>query len=132
MARGRKILLSSHILAEVESLCDRVSIIREGRTVSSGSLEELRGLARTTLVARLARPDGLDDVPGLRVVSVRDGEIRAEVDSAHLGDAMGAFAQRGIDSLVVHPPTLEELFLRLYDEPGGVSHHAADGPAGPP
>lgn len=125
VSRGRTILLSSHILAEVESLCDRVSIIREGRTVSSGSLSELRGLTRTTVVARLAQPAGLGDVLGLSVVSVVDGEIRAEVESAHLSDVMGVLAQRGIESLVVHPPTLEELFLRQYDEPGGVTHRRA-------
>jgi ABC-2 type transport system ATP-binding protein len=129
VARGRTtILLSSHILAEVESLCDRVSIIREGCTVSSGSLSELRGLTRTTVVARLGRPGDLGDVPGLSVVSVRDGEIRAEVESEHLSDVMGVFAQRGIESLVVHPPTLEELFLRHYDEPGGVTHRGAARP----
>ena len=131
VARGRTILLSSHILAEVESLCDRVSIIREGRTVSSGSLSELRGLTRTTVVAKLGRPTDLGDVPGLNVVSVLDGKIRAEVESEHLSDVMRAFAQRGIESLVVHPPTLEELFLRHYDEPGGVSHRGA-APAGDP
>ncbi|MGZ5368115.1 MAG: ATP-binding cassette domain-containing protein [Aeromicrobium sp.] len=128
VARGRTILLSSHILAEVESLCDRVSIIREGRTVSSGTLSELRGLTRTTVVARLGRTDGLEDVPELSVVSVRDGEIRAEVEADHLSEVMGVFAQRGIESLVVHPPTLEELFLQHYDDPGGVNHRVTGRP----
>jgi ABC-2 type transport system ATP-binding protein len=132
VARGRTILLSSHILAEVESLCDRVSIIRQGRTVSSGSLSELRGLTRTTVLARLVRPTGLGEIPGLSVVSVLDGEIRAEVESEHLSDVMGAFAQRGIESLVVHPPTLEELFLQHFDEPGVVAHRGADSLSGPP
>ncbi len=131
VARGRTILLSSHILAEVESLCDRVTIIRAGRTVASGSLSELRGLTRTTVVTRLGRPEDLGDVPGLSVVSVRDGEIRAEVESERLGDVMGVLAQRGIESLVVHPPTLEELFLQHYDEPGGVTHRGAARPGGP-
>jgi len=131
VARGRTILLSSHILAEVESLCDRVSIIREGRTVSAGSLSELRGLTRTTVVARLRSPADLGDVPGLSVVSVLDGELRAEVDSEHLSDVMAAFAQRGIESLVVHPPTLEELFLEHYDEPGGLIHRGAARPGDP-
>jgi ABC-2 type transport system ATP-binding protein len=131
VARGRTVLLSSHILAEVESLCERVTIIRDGRTVASGSLGELRGLTRTTVVARLGRPTDLGDVPGLSVVSVLDGEIRAEVESGHLSDVMRVLAERDIESLVVHPPTLEELFLRHYDEPGGVSHRAAAGSGGP-
>lgn len=131
VARGRTVLLSSHILAEVESLCDRVTIIREGRSVASGSLGELRGLTRTTVVARLGRPTDLGDVPGLSVVSVLDGEIRAEVESGHLSDVMRVLAERDIESLVVHPPTLEELFLSHYDEPGGVSHRGAVGSGDP-
>jgi ABC-2 type transport system ATP-binding protein len=131
VARGRTILLSSHILAEVESLCDRVTIIRAGQAVASGSLRELRGLTRTTVVARLATPADLGDVPGLSVVSARDGEIRAEVESGHLSDVMGILSQRGIESLVVHPPTLEELFLQHYDEPGGVTHRGGASPGGP-
>jgi len=129
--RGRTILLSSHILAEVESLCDRVTIIRAGRAVSSGSLSELRGVTRTSLVARLARAVDVRDVPGLDLVSARDGEIRAEVETARLSEVMGVLAERGIESLVVHPPTLEELFLRHYDEPGGMTHRGPDGAGGP-
>lgn len=122
VARGRTILLSSHILAEVESLCDRVSIIREGRTVSAGRLRDLRGLTRTTVKVRLRRAGDLGPVPGLSVLDVVDGEIRAEVDSDRLGEVMAVFTERGIESLVVHPATLEELFLRNYDDPGGVKH----------
>ncbi|GAA3543907.1 ABC transporter ATP-binding protein [Nocardioides daeguensis] len=122
VARGRTILLSSHILAEVESLCGRVSIIRDGRTVSAGRLRDLRGLSRTSVTVRLQRQDELGDVPGLRVLDVVDGEIRAEVDSDRIGAVMALFAERGIESLVVHPATLEELFLRNYDDPGGVKH----------
>ena len=129
--RGRTILLSSHILAEVESLCDRVTIIRAGRAVSSGSLAELQGMTRTTVVARLARAGDVRDLPGLDLVAARDGEIRAEVDTARLSEVMAVLAERGIESLVVHPPTLEELFLRHYDEPGGLAHRGADGARGP-
>lgn len=128
VARGRTILLSSHILAEAESLCDRISIIRAGMTVASGTLGELRGLTRTTVVVRLRRPDSLADVPGLEVVSTMDGEMTAEADSDHLSEVMAALARHGIESLVVHPPTLEELFLRHYDEPGGVSHRRGSSP----
>jgi ABC-2 type transport system ATP-binding protein len=130
VARGRTILLSSHILAEAESLSDRISIIRAGRTVASGTLAELRGLTRTTVVARLHRPDGVGEIPGLQVVSAVDSEITAEADSERLSEVMTALAGHGIESLVVHPPTLEELFLRHYDEPGGVIHRHAAGTGG--
>jgi ABC-2 type transport system ATP-binding protein len=132
VARGRTILLSSHILAEAESLCDRISIIRAGRTVASGTLAELRGLTRSTVVVRLHRPEAAMSVAGLEVVTTADGEITAEVDSAQLSDVMATLAGYGIESLVVHPPTLEELFLRHYDEPGGVTHRRTASPGGSP
>jgi ABC-2 type transport system ATP-binding protein len=127
VARGRTILLSSHILAEAESLSDRISIIRAGRTVASGTLADLRGLTRTTVIVRLRRPEGIADIPGLQVLSSVDSEVTAEADSERLSEVMAALAGYGIESLVVHPPTLEELFLRHYDEPGGVSHRRATG-----
>ena len=131
VARGRTILLSSHILAEAESLSDRISIIRAGRTVATGTLAELRGLTRTTVVARLRRPEGVAELPGLRVVSSVDSEVTAEADSDRLSEVMTALAGHGIESLVVHPPTLEELFLRHYDEPGGMNHRRKAGQGSP-
>lgn len=125
VARGRTVLLSSHILGEVESLCDRVSIIRDGRTVLAGRLRDLRGASRTSVTVRLARPDGLDDLAGLRVLERVDGEVRAEVEAARMSEVMAAFAERGIEALAVHPPTLEELFLRNYDDPGGTRHETS-------
>jgi ABC-2 type transport system ATP-binding protein len=130
VARGRTILLSSHILAEAESLSDRISIIRAGRTVASGTLAELRGLTQTTVVARLHRPEGVAGIPGLQVMSAVDSEISAEADSERLSEVMAALAGHGIESLVVHPPTLEELFLRHYDEPGGLLHRRGAGTGG--
>ncbi len=124
-AEGRTILLSSHILAEVESLCDRVSIIRSGRTVQTGTLDALRQLTRTTVVAQTARPvSGLDEVPGSGAVEAHDGRVRFDVDPEHLGEAMARLTDAGIRSLVSHPPTLEELFLREYGD--RVTH--PDGP----
>jgi ABC-2 type transport system ATP-binding protein len=131
VARGRTILLSSHILAEAESLSDRISIIRAGRTVASGSLAELRGLTRTTVVVKVRRQPDVAGIPGLEILSTIDGETTAQVDSEHLSEVMAELAGRGIESLVVHPPTLEELFLRHYDEPGGVTHRRAAAPGGP-
>ena len=114
---GRTVLLSSHILAEVEALCDRVSIVRAGRVVQHGTLTELRHLTRTTVVAETDDPaDRLDAVPGVAHVQHRDGKVGFDVDTDHLDEAMRYLASRGIRSLVSHPPTLEELFLRQYGD----------------
>jgi ABC-2 type transport system ATP-binding protein len=113
--RGATVLLSSHVLAEVEALCDRVSIIREGRTVQSGTLADLRHLTRTTVVAETARPaHELTRVPGIHRPEVTDGRVTFDVDSDHLHEALAALLPLGIRSLQAHPPTLEELFLRQY------------------
>jgi len=115
-SEGRTVLLSSHILAEVEALCDRVSIIRAGRTAQSGSLAELRRLTRTSVEAETAQPAAqLAALPGVANLAAQDGRVAFDVDAAHLGEAMGYLAGLGIRSLVVHPPTLEELFLREYE-----------------
>lgn len=116
-AEGGTVLLSSHILAEVEALCDRVSIIRAGRTVESGTLQELRHLTRTSIVAETARPvDGLAGLAGVHNLAVDGRTVRFDVDSAHLGDVIRRLGESGIESLTSHPPTLEELFLRQYGE----------------
>ncbi len=116
-ARGRTVLLSSHILAEAEALSDRVSIIRAGRVVQSGTLAELRHLTRTTVVVETELPaDALADVPGVDHLRQLDGRLSFEVDTDHLDDAMDYLAPLRIRSLVSHPPTLEELFLRQYGE----------------
>ncbi|CAN5627485.1 ABC transporter ATP-binding protein [soil metagenome] len=118
---GRTVLLSSHILAEVEALCDRVSIVRAGRVVTHGTLSELRHLTRTTVVAETGAPaDALRAVPGVGHVdrvALESGErVAFDVDTDHLGEAMGYLASLGLSSLVSHPPTLEELFLRQYGD----------------
>jgi ABC-2 type transport system ATP-binding protein len=120
---GRTVLLSSHILAEVEALCDRVTIIRSGRTEQSGTLSELRGLTRTAIVAELdAPPNGLTDLPGVHGLEVDGNRIRFDVDAGSLDVAIRQLSASGLRSLVSHPPTLEELFLRHYgDEVGNGS-----------
>ena len=116
-AEGRTVLLSSHILAEVEALCDRMSIIRAGRTVQSGTLDDLRQLTRTTVIAATDRPaTGIGSMPGVTAVEQMDGRVRFDVDTAHLGTAIEHLSGLGIKSLVSHPPTLEELFLRQYGD----------------
>jgi len=129
--RGRTVLLSSHILAEVEALCDHVSIIRGGRIVETGTLAELRHLRRTTVVAELAGPaEGLAGLPGVHDLTVDAAHVRCEVDPGHLDDVLRTFIAAGVKDLVSQPPTLEELFLRHYDveRPGGDGSGAAGGP----
>jgi ABC-2 type transport system ATP-binding protein len=116
-AEGRTVLLSSHILAEVEALCDRLSIIRLGRLVQSGTLAELRHFTRTSITAQLEGPAGsLGNLPGIHNLVLEDSTIRFDVDSEHLEDAVRRLGELGVRSLVSHPPTLEELFLRQYGD----------------
>ena len=113
---GRTVLLSSHILSEVEALCDRVTIIRDGRAVETGTLAELRHLTRTSIHAELAgSPDGLAALPGVHDLEVQGGRVRFDVDNADLDAALRQLTTVGVRSLVSQPPTLEELFLRHYD-----------------
>lgn len=116
-ARGRTVLLSSHILAEAEALSDRVSIIRAGRVVQSGTLAELRHLTRTTMIAETEHPsDRMSEVPGVAHVMHEDGRVSFDVDTDHIDEAMDYLAPLKITSLVSHPPTLEELFLRQFGD----------------
>ena len=122
--RGRTVLLSSHILSEVEALCDRVTIIRRGRAVESGTLADLRHLTRTSIAAELASPpDGLDQLPGVHDLDIEGNRVRCEVDTEKLDGLLRRLSAAGVRSLTSQPPTLEELFLR---------HYAGDGPAAPP
>lgn len=117
-AEGATVLLSSHILAEVEALCDRVTIIREGVNVLSGTLAELRHLTRTTVIAETERPADLSGAPTVHTTEQQDGRITFDVDSDQLQTALTALTAAGVRSLQAHPPTLEELFLRQYtDDP---------------
>jgi ABC-2 type transport system ATP-binding protein len=113
--RGRTVLLSSHLLAEVEALCDRVSIIRAGRIVESGSLAELRHLTRTSITAELAGPpDGLAGLAGVHGLVQEGRRVRFQVDTGQLDAALARLSAAGIRSLTSQPPTLEQLFLRHY------------------
>jgi ABC-2 type transport system ATP-binding protein len=114
---GRTVLLSSHILAEVEALCDRVSIIRTGRTVESGTLDSLRQLTRTAVTAETLRPpEGLQALPGVHELEVEGTRVHFHVDTVHLEDAVRHLVAAGLHSLVSNPPTLEEMFLRHYGD----------------
>ena len=111
---GRAILLSSHILAEAEALSDRVTIIRHGRTVETGTLADMRHLTRVLVEAELSAPAALDGMPGVHELTVTGTVVRCRVDRAALDEVIGHLHQAGIRSLTCRPPTLEELFLRHY------------------
>jgi ABC-2 type transport system ATP-binding protein len=116
-AEGRTVLLSSHILAEVEALCDRVSIIRAGHTVETGTLAELRQLTRTSVAAETDRPPvGLDAMTGVHGLQLHDHKVDFDVDTAQLADAVERLSAAGLRTLTSSPPTLEELFLRHYGD----------------
>jgi ABC-2 type transport system ATP-binding protein len=112
---GRTVLLSSHILAEVEKLCDRVTIIRQGRAVQTGTLDEMRHLTRTSITVSTERPiDGLADIDGVHDIVLDDGHVHFDVETSALDATIRHLSGFGLRSLVSQPPTLEELFLRHY------------------
>jgi ABC-2 type transport system ATP-binding protein len=117
---GRTVLLSSHILAEAEALADRVTIIRAGRTVETGTLADMRHLTRTILDAELSGPFAVDGLPGVHDATVEPSgggfRLRGEVDNAALNDVLSRLSAVGVRTLICRPPTLEELFLRHYSE----------------
>ncbi|NKY31236.1 ABC transporter ATP-binding protein [Nocardia gamkensis] len=124
--RGATVLLSSHILSEVEALCDRVTIIRAGRTVESGSLSDLRHLSRTSITAELIGDAGdLSRIPGVEDIELDDHTLRCQVDNEHLGELIRVLGDAGVRSLTSTPPTLEELFLRHYHVDGHDAESAA-------
>jgi ABC-2 type transport system ATP-binding protein len=115
--RGRTVLLSSHILSEVEALCDRVTIIRNGRTVETGTFADLRHLTRTTVVVEtVRRPDALAAMTEVHDLSLEDGRASFGVDPGDLDAVLTRLVEHGVRSLVSTPPTLEELFLRHYGD----------------
>lgn len=126
-AAGATVLLSSHILAQVEKLADRVSIIRLGRIVQSGTLTELRHLTRTSIEAVTTEPvTELGDMQGVHHVVTDDGRVRFDVDTDALGAAVERLNRAGLRSLTSHPPTLEELMLRHYGDELAASANGAD------
>lgn len=114
---GRTVLLSSHILAEVEALADRISIIRKGKVVETNSLEEMRSRTRTNVSATLDDGAGtLTALPGVTDLRIEGKRVHFSVDAETLGDAMSVLARYGMSALTVTPPSLEDLFLQHYGE----------------
>ncbi|MFI5490685.1 ABC transporter ATP-binding protein [Micromonospora echinaurantiaca] len=116
-AAGRTVLLSSHILAQVEVLADQISIIRQGQIVETGSLTDLRHLTRTSVDAVTDRPaDTLAGLAGVHGLRSEDGHVRFEVDGDHLAAVVRQLGDLGVQGLTVRPPTLEQLLLRHYGD----------------
>ncbi|MBD0292870.1 MAG: ABC transporter ATP-binding protein [Jiangellaceae bacterium] len=114
---GKTILLSSHVLAEVEALADRVTIIRRGVSVESGTLGELRHLTRTSISVETGRPiTGLAELPGVHDLIMDSDQARFDVDTVYVGGVLRHVAQFDVRTLTSTPPTLEELFLRHYGD----------------
>ena len=116
-ADGGTVLLSSHILSEVQALGDRVSIIRDGRNVESGAIEELRRRSRTTVEATLGAPvdpTALAALEGVGDVVVAGDRVTCTVDTPHLGTLLDHLGRHGIRALTSQPPSLEDLFLDQY------------------
>ena len=113
--RGATILLSSHILGETEALCQRMTIIRAGKTVESGTLESMRHLSRTSIKAEMTGdPGDISRIEGVEDVTVEGNIVRAQVDADSLGELVRVLGNVGVRSLTSQPPTLEDLFLRHY------------------
>ena len=136
---GTSVLLSSHILHEVEKVCDTVTIIRNGVSVESGTLDDLRHLTRSNVTAVVSGdPSGVSELAGVHnlVAAPADGGTRVtfDVDNAQVGPAMSQLTALGLHSLTAAPPSLEELFMRHYGDalPGATSGGGADdGDSGP-
>ena len=117
--RGATILLSSHILGETEALCQRMTIIRAGKTVESGTLESMRHLSRTSIKAEMTGdPGDISRIEGVEDVTVEGNIVRAQVDADSLGELVRVLGNVGVRSLTSQPPTLEDLFLRHYNIDG--------------
>ncbi|SER04238.1 ABC transporter ATP-binding protein [Piscibacillus halophilus] len=117
---GKSVLLSSHILSEVEKLCDTVGIIRQGEIIESGSLNDLRHLTRTTIVLETKNELSFDHLSGIHDVHKEGSTYQFQVDTEKLDEVMQYVSQAGVTKIESAPPTLEDLFMRHYEgEAGG-------------
>ncbi|WP_092608199.1 ABC transporter ATP-binding protein [Raineyella antarctica] len=130
-AQGRTVLLSSHILSEVEALADRISIIRAGRVVETGPLAEMRHLHNTRVRAELARPVQPGALHAVEDLVVDGAQVSFSVDDVHLDEVVAALSSHGIRSLTSEPVSLEELFLSAYGTDAATGLHAPQGTQDP-
>ncbi|MGC0250621.1 ATP-binding cassette domain-containing protein [Pseudactinotalea sp. Z1748] len=115
--QGTTVLLSSHILAQVEVLADRISIIRQGRIVESGSLRDLRHMTRTTFITETkTSPEALGELHGVHDLTRQDGQWHFDVDGDRVDEVLRALSALGVQSIVAQPPTLEQLLMRHYGD----------------
>ncbi|GJF09905.1 tetronasin ABC transporter ATP-binding protein [Mycolicibacterium cyprinidarum] len=125
-ARGRTVLLSSHIMSEVEALADQVSIIRQGRIVQTGTLDDLRGQTRSTITATLRYPPtALDHLDGFCGAHLDGVHFTGSAETANVGAAVAQLLRYDLASLTVTPPSLEELFLQQYTTAGAATGSSA-------
>jgi len=116
-SQGKTVLMSSHIMADVEKLCDRVSIIRKGKIVETGSLDELRHLSRTTIKVKTSiRPEGIEAHENIHDFAVLGEEMIFQVDTDKIDEILKYLTKYNVLSLISSPPALEELFLRHYGD----------------
>lgn len=116
---GKSVILSSHILSEVERLCDKVGIIRQGKIIETGTLNELRHLTRTSLVVETKQPlTDLNEMRGVHGIVKNDRAFSFQVDAEELDKVIKYVSKFGILSLESAPPTLEDLFMRHYESTG--------------
>lgn len=123
---GKSILLSSHILSEVEKMCDRIAIIREGEIIETGDLTSMRHLTRMEITVETKMPlDGVEQLPGVHKVDFSE-EVHQQavlsVDREQMTQIMNFLAEKQIVNLTSTPPTLEDLFMRYYEKQGADSH----------
>ncbi|MFV0451797.1 MAG: ABC transporter ATP-binding protein [Propioniciclava sp.] len=114
--RGATVLLSSHILSEVEALADTISIIRAGTIVETGTLAQMRHLRRTMIEAVTTRPvETLRHLSGVHEATQEGHRVTLEVDGEAVGDVLTTLADSGVESIIAQPPTLEQMLLRHYE-----------------
>ncbi|MCK8059132.1 ABC transporter ATP-binding protein [Fusibacter sp. A1] len=122
-AAGKTVFLSSHILSEVEQLCDRVSIIREGHLIETGSLKELRHLMRNQVVIETLSPvSNVEGFEGVYDLTVKDNLYKFQTEARHIASIMNQFNEYGILNFESMPPTLEDLFIHHYSNGGKKKH----------